>query len=638
MTAESEMVSIVENATSAAYSLASSTQTLVSTAIANISDPVEFPIIPTSIIAKEIDLEGIKFKPKKTNAKSGLPRFPDIELPDLPDLVTVDKITSKFTAVLEALSISKNFVISPANAPEFLEAEPAIETNLNLPTTPNMVVPQKPTLETLTILPSALISIPPIELEQLNVEIEVDPKFFEDQLDKFNGSIFGGGPNIRGLNELLQEFSSMSETAFSSIFNDFITIIGNQLQDKYRSLLGSLDIKIQKEMMTAISDEAVRVRAALDDHSGWDLPALVRQALNATMEQSITAWSTQAESQQQTDKWEQSQDIFELSATLYDKLRKAIQELKGREIAMTLDAHSQSILYAKQITDALLIAFSTENYQLYDLEFKEAEFQLKLFEEELKINLIRYEEKFAQLEIEKAKQEQDGILVQQFQAELQQLNTENKLLSAQVNTAGNELELKSLPIEIFESNIRAFAARVNAYEAQVNALVAKINQNDAFVEIESAKMKAFEAEADGFVAKVNANKAVIQAQKQRNDSVLEELKAKVKAAMAPVDISTSKVKYELAEFETDAKEYLIDAKSKLEKAKLDDEWRREEQKGLFEAYKLTREQAIGIATKKLQLLKAVTGVNQQGSLIMAKMAGGAMSAANGIANVIFDES
>jgi hypothetical protein len=638
MSTESELVAILNNAASSAYSLTGDAQGLVNTAISSINESVTFPHIPENIDVREIDLEKLQFIPKKSNAKAGLPPFPDIELPGLPSMVTVDKITSDFTAVLAALNLPSSFVISPANAPEFSEAEPDIKTNVDLPPSPDMVIGQKPTLKTLTTLPSARIIIPPTELEQLDVEIKFDPKFFEEQLEKFNKSIFSGELGILGLNELLQDFSNMSETAFSSIFDDLITIIGDQLQNKYQSVLGNLESKIQSEMRTAISDEAVRVRAALADNSGWDLPVLVRQALDANIEQSITAWSGQAESQQQIDKWEQSQDIFELSATLYEKLRKAIQDLKVREIEMVLDAHRQSILYAKQVTDALLIAFSTENYQLYDLEFKKAEFQLKLFEEELKINLIRYEEVFAQLEVEKAKQEQDGILIQQFQAELQQLEAENRLLLAQVNAASNELELKSLPIEVFEASIRAFAARVNAYEAQVNALVAQINQNDALVEVESAKMKAFEAEADGFVAKVTANKAVVQAQKQRNDSVLEELKAKVKAAMAPVDISTSKVKYELSEFETEAKEYIIDANSRLQKAKLDDDWRREEQKGLFEAYKITREQMIQLASKKLQLLKALAEVNQKGSQIMAQMAGGAISAANGIVNVIFDES
>jgi hypothetical protein len=275
---------------------------------------------------------------------------------------------------------------------------------------------------------------------------------------------------------------------------------------------------------------------------------------------------------------------------------------------------------------------------LYDLDYKEAEFKLKLFEEELKVQLIQYEVVFAQLEVEKANQEQDGLLIQQYETELKRLNAENQILAAQVAMARTELELQSLPVEVYESQIRAFSAQVNAYEAQVNALVAEIGGKSALIEVETAKIKAYEAQAEAFISKVNASKTITQSQKERNDSVLEELKAKVKAAMAPVEISTSEAKYALSAYETSAKEYLTDARAALEKAKLDDEWRQEEQKGLFEAYKITRDQAITLAGKKLQILEALAKVNGEGAQILAQMAEGAMSAANGIANVIFDES
>lgn len=46
---------------------------------------------------------------------------------------------------------------------------------------------------------------------------------------------------------------------------------------------------------------------------------------------------------------------------------------------------------------------------------------------------------------------------------------------------------------------------------------------------------------------------------------------------------------------------------------------------------------MSIAGKELQILKAVAEVNNAGAQIMAQMAGGAMSAANGLASVVFHE-
>jgi len=640
MSAESQMSAILSHATTNASGLTGAAQALVNTAVGVISEPVELPRIPVVIQARGLaDFDQLKFAPLNSEGgKPGLPQFPDIDIPPLPSLINVARIDADFDATLDSLSFPTFQYSSPGNAPGFSIAEPSLNSPVTLAPLPDTALPPSPTLQVLTALPRVQMGVSPTVFEALNVDLEFDPEFFDQQLSRFSTSIFSGNQGVRGLDELLEELSAMSSQAFGSLFTDFIDLIGQQLTDRYQSgLAATVEASIQHGLDTAIQEEAERVRTALQDRSGWDLPVLVQQALTATMEQSISAWAAQAQSQQTTDQWEHAQEVFELSATLYEKLRRTIQELKTKELELVLEAHRQSIRYAKQVTDALLTAFTVENYQKYDLEFKKAEFQLRLFEEQLKVQLIQYEVVFAQLEIERAKQDQDALLVQQYQAELQRMEAENRLLATQVVAARTELELKALPVEIFEAQIRAFGARVNAYEAQVNALAAEISGNTARIEAETAKIKGFEAQADAFIAQVSASRAVIQAQKQRNDSVLEELRAKVKAAMAPVEVSTSQAKYGLAAYEAEAKDFLVDARAALEKAKLDEEWRQQEQKGLFDAYQMTREQALSIAGKKLQILKAIAEVNNDGAQIMAQMAGGAMSAANGIAGVIFKE-
>ena len=640
MTAETEIAAILNHATENADSLTESAQSLMSDAIAVISEPIGLPTMEKNNITVTLGqwVNPATFVPTG-GSKPGMPPFPSIVIPPLPNLQTVATIDSQFDETLSALAFPTFLYESPRTAPVFAEADPLVDSAVALPSPPNTAFSSPPTLMSLHALSDVQFSIPETQFADIDVDLNFDKDFFTQQLALFSNSIMSGGHGVRGLDELLAELSAMSNQSLGALFTDFIDLIGQKLTDRYQNgVATAVESSIQQGLDAAIQAEALRVRTAMQDRSGWDLPALVQQALSAAMEQSMSAWAAQAQSQQTTDQWEHAQDVFELSATLYEKLRRTIQELKTRELEMVLEAHRQSIRYAQQVTDALLTVFTVENYQKYDLEFRKAESRLKLFEEQLKVQLAQYELVFAKLEMEKAKQEQDGLLVQQYQTELQQMAAENRLLSTQVSTARTELELKTLPVEIFELQIRAFGARVNAYESQVSALVAEISGNVARIEGEAAKIKGFEAQADAFIAQVNAAKAVIQAQKQRNDSVLEELQAKVKAAMAPIELSTAKAKYQLEIYEADAKDFLANAKAVLEKAKLDDAWRQEEQKGLFEAYKMTREQTLSIVSKRLQILKAIAEVNNEGAQIMAQMAGGAMSAANGIANVIFQES
>lgn len=635
MSAESELSAILSHATSSASSLTASAQGLVNTAVAVIDDPVTLPKIPTVIKAQKLaDFNELKFAPIDTKAgKSGIPPFPTIIIPDLPDLIDVAEVNNDFDAILTSLNFPAFRYGSVGNPPNFNTAEPFINSYVTTPTAPNMSLPVSPALMGLNSLPETSVAIQSTEFVDIDVNLNFDANFFPTQLSQFTTSIFSGNEGVRGLDELLSEISDMSNQALGAVFTDWLNLLNAHLTNRYE--LGTHSQFTA--LTTAIENEARRAKDAVVDRSGWELPALSQIALNATLQQAINTWTAQAESEQQTDTWEHAQSLFELSAVLYEKLRRAIQELKTKEIELVLEAHSQSIAYAKQITDALLIAFNIDNYMQYDLEYKKAESKLKLFEEKLKIELIKYELVFAQLEIEKLKQEQDGILIEQYNTELQRLDSENKLLAAQITAAKNELELKTLPIEIYELQIRAFVSQVNATQAKVAGLVAEIEGNEAKINAEAAKVKGYDAEVDAFVTEVQAIRAKIQSQKARNDSVLDELQAKVKAALAPIEVSASEAEYGLHVYTAAAKEFLSTAESNLEKAKLDDRWREEEQKGLFDEYKLTREQALTIAGKKLQILKAIADVNNEGSQVMAQMAGGAMSAANGIASVIFSE-
>jgi len=83
---------------------------------------------------------------------------------------------------------------------------------------------------------------------------------------------------------------------------------------------------------------------------------------------------------------------------------------------------------------------------------------------------------------------------------------------------------------------------------------------------------------------------------------------------------------------------LADAKLDRQSAKLELEFRIKKLEGELDAYRLTQERNVELMKTELARLKAIAEVNGQGANIMASMAQGAMSAANGIAAAIFSEA
>ena len=654
MSAESELSAILNHASGSAASLTRSAQAQVDCALTVIGEPVELPFIyPDPLPSRGLtDFDHPERKLSKTEAeakerqeKSRLPKFPDIDLPSPPNIVGLTDPTHtsggmrvRFDLDMPDVSLELNTDYSNygnyGNAPTLNITPPDVDSDLKPPPPPEMTPPPPPSLQHFAELPNLRLEFSPADFSDIAVDLTFDKNLFDQTLDALSTSVFNGG---QGIELPLKDLSRLANHAIDAVLPALTGRIAQQWGSRYQTGLGSVETDIQGGLDRAIQQEADRVRSALHDHSGWDLPGLTQQAMTAAIEQSIGSWTAQAQSQQTTDQWEQAQSLFEMSAALYEKLRRTIQDLKARELDMLLSAHQQAIQYAKQMTDALLTDFSVKNYKKYDLDFQKDEAKLRQEEERLKVQLLEQEVVFARLEAEKAKQEQDDLLVQQYQAEVKRLDTETRMLATQVATARVELELKSLPIEVYEAQIRAYHSTVQAHEAKVTALIAEISGNTAMVEAESAKVRAFEAQADAYLAKVSAARTVLQTEQQHNDLVLDEFKAQVRASLFPVEASTAEAKYQAAQYTIENKERLAEAKLALEKLRLDNEWRQEEQKGLFEAYKATREQALSLAEKKLQILKAVSAVHNDGAQVMAQMAGGAMSAANGIANVIFRE-
>ena len=67
------------------------------------------------------------------------------------------------------------------------------------------------------------------------------------------------------------------------------------------------------------------------------------------------------------------------------------------------------------------------------------------------------------------------------------------------------------------------------------------------------------------------------------------------------------------------------------------EYENKKQAGTIRAYQLALGRNLALLDTELTRLKSIANVNNDGAQILAHMAGGAMSAANGIASAVFGE-
>ena len=660
MSADSDISTLLSHATSAASSLASHSSNLVSQATTALAGEVEFlggstasatsygvtnrgggffgPFFGTDGYVGVGGSEGAGNRHITDDHPPAFPVFPEVNLGAPPNTQELDEVALDVDyRDPPKLTFPTFRYPHVAGVPTFSKTVPAVGTEPAMPPPPNADAVFEPQFLDLTAVDPVTLSVAPPEFTPIDTEIEFDADLYRTTLGRFQTRIFGGSDGVPGLNELLDEVTTWAQTALDAVLPVALAVLSARMADKQAAVLRFHD-DLRDRLTERLDTEKKRVVATLDDRSGWEWPHSVRVAREAMTGQLADAWAAQAESQADTQTAELALAFFETCGALLTRFTTGVQKLKTQEIAQTLEAHKTAIAYAKATLAALLAQYDAETFLIQDTEFQKAEAQLKVFEAEITVALLQYEMARANLEVESAQQDVDAARIQTLKAEVSQSQNAVRRYAALVGAARKEVELRRFTVEQFELQVKAYGAQINAHEAHVSAQVAEIDGDTAQVEGQLKKLEGFESEMRGFLQLIETKRLRAEAQSARNAAVIEEYEQRTKSALAQIDQSALENAHALKQYEVQVNNLLASAKLDRQSAKLELEFRIKKLEGELDAYRLTQERNVELMKTELARLKAIAEINGQGANIMASMAQGAMSAANGISAAIFSEA
>ena len=635
MSAETDIHTLLSHAMTATSQMAAESSGLVNTAVEALESDILFPrprVVPVNV---QLESNTDVFNPARP-APPGFPAWPLVTFNDPPptqeqDVVNIDIDSIKFP----------NFAIPDfkypalAGVPKFNLTTPNIDAEQALPNVPNTDSLFTPNFSDELPVDQVTMAVTPSEFMPIS-EISFNPETFDNAFSKFKSSIMGGRGKIPGLDGLIEELHSWSQTTLDAILPLVLEVISKQINSKYSAVL-AFQSDIRARLTDRLVEEQARVNAALNDKSGWGLPQAVLVARQAVLSQILSAVTADINSAADTQTAELSLDFFEVCGEILANFTTMLQKVKAQEIAMVLEAHEQALAYAKAAIAALLTEYEVNNFTMQDIEYKQAESNLKLFEAELTVAMLTYEVARANLQVEEAKQENDSAAIQACQSKVASAQRSVELYAAQVTAAKSEVQLKKLPVDRFVLMVKAYDSRINAFEAEVSAQVAAITSDTAMVEGQLKKVEAYEAEARGFMKLMETKQSILEAEATRNDAVIAEFEMRVKAMISKLEKDILDNNYEMKKYEVLAADALAEAKLKLDKLKSEFDFSAANQDGKLKAYELTQERGIELMKVELERLSAIAEVNEHGANTMAHVALGAMSSVNAIAAAILSE-
>lgn len=638
MSADSDIATLLSHATNAASSLAGNASALVNTAVSALESDVEFPD-PPDFNPEEI---GISFGGSDgvvpAEPPVAFPAWPNVDLGEAPNTQTIGEVELDIEDITFPTLTFPTFIYpTVAGVPSFSKQVPDVGTDPELPTIPSTDPIFVPNFLTLGTLDAVELSVSAPTFAPISTEISFDPTVFSSSLARFKSSIFGGNGNLPGLDDLLADLNSQTRAMVDAVLPAALDVLSARMNDKQAAVL-AFQSELRNRLTGRLTDEKNRVISTLSDRSGWDLPHPVQIARKATVDQIADAWAAHAESQADAQASELALEFFETCGSLLADFATNIQKFKAQEITLILEAHKNALAYAKSTISALQTQYEAENFLKQNADYQKAEAQLKIFESELAVALLQYEVARANLQAEEAQQESDAARIQTLKAEVARDQNSIRRYAALVSAARNEVAFRRFSVERFELTVKAFGASVDAHEARVSALIAEIDGDAARVEGQLKVLQGFESKMRGFLRLIETKQAIVTAQSARNEAVIEEFQQRAKAALAFIDQSVLENAYALKKYETQIADLVTDAKLNREAAKLEFEFKRRKLDGELDATRLTQERNIKLLETELTRLKSIAEVNAQGASIMASMAQGAMSAANGIAAAIYSET
>lgn len=667
MSTETELASILNHAASAASTLASDADLLINSAISALKTDLDFPgteaFVPSDsgvtnqggvlsgilnpdeepytnsgpLNSRFGGLVGGAWIPAEPNNNDeeppiGFPAWPEVMIKAAPNTQKLDEVEIDIEKYnFPKLSFPTFKYSKIARAPLFRGAVPGGFEEKGIPAVPDTESPYFPTFIEPLPIDSVTFKRPKVKLDPLNVSLPAWSNSFDTTFEGIKNEIDGG---VTPLIELLEDWYQLD---LSSVLYPALVILKDQMQNKLNPIWSKYT-DLRNRLTARLSDEENRVKGLVTTSSGWMIPAAVQAAQMSWINQISTAWKAFVEEQVDVVALKMAVEWFQVCGELTTSFTTTIQKLKEQEIKLLFDAHKTALAYAKAVVEALLAGYDAESLIKANFGLLLEEAKLKAFEAELTVALLQYEEAQFILKSEEAKQNLDEVYVKKLKNEVSEAQQNIMRVGAIVASARLEVAMRRLPLEQFELEVKAFAAQINAYEANVGALVAEIEGDIDRVEGQLKKLEGYKEEIRAFQSLISAKQVRAEAQSDRNEAVIKEFQQRTQAALAPIEKETLDAGYDLKKYEVLIGQLIADAQLALETAKLELSYRIKKKEGQREAYDLEQERDFEVVKSELSRLEGIASVNAQGASVTASMALGAMSAANGIASVMFNES
>lgn len=511
------------------------TTTPMPTEIPNINIDIPAPVLPSTIDAPQ----AINFTKPDTGLFINLPAAPvftpeQLTFPDAPPPISVDDI-------IGALDFSDfDLPDSPiAPIPEALAA----------PVLNDIALPVAPSIDTAVDIPEA----PQLVMPEIDALMELDiPDFEFDEIEPFDKS---GMPDVAD-----------TKAALDTIQNDIVKDTANYLKE------------INKEFAEQYQDESNITRSLTTNISEWlqsdktpwsGLPAAIEAALfnrvvdresqvtNRAVDEAVNEWASRGFSMPQGMLQKQISGIRDQGALrASDASRESLAQSFPKQIEQLQWLVTQGMAVEQRIyerfkdqqslsLDAMKFQIDSK-WKIYDANVTLFNLQNEAFKMLFDVYKLSIEVAISKISVFKARIDAQVALGQVNLQKIEIFKSKISAVMAQVDIYKASMQAAQVRSDTIKTQFDVFKTQVQAYSEQIGAEKVKIDIFDSQVKAESARLGMFESLSRNYASTIQGLSAKADIKNKSHDMKLEAAKVKLQEFSVLVDSHKAQVSEQVA--------------------------------------------------------------------------------------------
>jgi len=418
----------------------------------------------------------------------------------------------------------------------FDETSPTVDTDLDIPDAPTIVMPDTPTITDITLPDAPDITIP--DFTAIDTDA-TDPGVVGDIVAFSKATYENSLPVMRGF---LDDVVSGWMQTYAPGYADAMAKLEAKISSGIDGGTAMSDV-IEQQIFDRAKDRAeIEANRASEDllegmsKRGYSIPpAAVSAGLNQIQQataKSLAATAAETAIARAKLEQEHTQFIMNLSSTLnLGLIGTAVQYAQQLVII-----NGQSLEYSKQLAASMVSEYNLklERYkaelqlagiatQVYEAQLKAALADITIFESEIRAAELSKNIEKIDVDLYATLIKSESLKIDTYVAELQGVST--------------AASLEKLKVEIYGEQVRAYVSQVGAKKAEFDVYTAAIGGDEA-------KVRAYATQVQAYGQEVNASKAIAdveiahsRAVADYNKNIIDEFRAELAAYGAELDVA-----------------------------------------------------------------------------------------------------